>query len=127
MTNSTQQAAAPALAALQPIDSVTITTLVDNSVDVFLPNQGPALRVGLGSPAPARPPTRFMLEGASNGSLRAEHGFSALLTFERDGATHRVLFDMGTTPDGMVENMRRLELAPKDAEAIVFSHGHFDH
>ena len=36
------------------------------------------------------------------------------------------MFDTGITPDGVVENMRRLELSPRDVEAIVLSHGHFD-
>jgi len=29
---------------LQPVDSVTITILVDNAADVLLPDQGPAKR-----------------------------------------------------------------------------------
>ncbi|MDP8931906.1 MAG: MBL fold metallo-hydrolase, partial [Actinomycetota bacterium] len=33
----------------------------------------------------------------------------------------------GVSPDGMVENMRRLELSPGDVEVVVCSHGHFDH
>jgi 7,8-dihydropterin-6-yl-methyl-4-(beta-D-ribofuranosyl)aminobenzene 5'-phosphate synthase len=38
-----------------------------------------------------------------------------------------VLFDTGVSPTGMVENMRRLGLSPGDIEAIVLSHGHWDH
>jgi 7,8-dihydropterin-6-yl-methyl-4-(beta-D-ribofuranosyl)aminobenzene 5'-phosphate synthase len=38
-----------------------------------------------------------------------------------------VLFDAGRTPDGLVENMRRLELSPHDIDLIVLSHGHWDH
>src|SRR5439155_18389314 len=41
--------------------------------------------------------------------------------------THQILFDAGMAPDGAVENMRRLELRPDGIEAIVLSHGHFDH
>jgi 7,8-dihydropterin-6-yl-methyl-4-(beta-D-ribofuranosyl)aminobenzene 5'-phosphate synthase len=59
--------------------------------------------------------------------LVAEHGFSALVEFVRDGKEHRVLFDSGVTPGGMVEDMRRLELDAHDIESIVLSHGHFDH
>ena len=32
-----------------------------------------------------------------------------------------MLFDAGLTPTGVVENMRRLSLSPKDIEAIVLS------
>jgi 7,8-dihydropterin-6-yl-methyl-4-(beta-D-ribofuranosyl)aminobenzene 5'-phosphate synthase len=60
-------------------------------------------------------------------ALRAEHGFSALVTLRVGDREHRVLFDTGITPDGVVENMRRLELSPADVEAVVLSHGHFDH
>ena len=38
-----------------------------------------------------------------------------------------MLFDAGRTPDGLVENMRRLELSPGDIDIIVLSHGHWDH
>jgi 7,8-dihydropterin-6-yl-methyl-4-(beta-D-ribofuranosyl)aminobenzene 5'-phosphate synthase len=38
-----------------------------------------------------------------------------------------VLFDAGRTPDGLVENMRRLEISPGEIDVIVLSHGHWDH
>jgi 7,8-dihydropterin-6-yl-methyl-4-(beta-D-ribofuranosyl)aminobenzene 5'-phosphate synthase len=43
------------------------------------------------------------------------------------GQEHRFLFDAGTSPDGVTENMRRLDIDPYSIEAIVCSHGHFDH
>src|SRR5437660_1407442 len=111
--------------ALEPVDALTITTLVDNLTDILLVDEGPAVRPKMGSgprvPAPA-------LEGGEAfDALRAEHGFAALVTFSRGGREHRLLFDTGISPDGMVENMRRLELSPRDVEAVVLSHGHFDH
>ena len=39
----------------------------------------------------------------------------------------RLLFDTGVTPDGCAENLRRLGRDLADIEAIVCSHGHFDH
>ncbi len=60
-------------------------------------------------------------------ALLAEHGFSVLVTWTKDSTQHQILFDAGTTPDGMVENMRRLEVDPSGIEAIICSHGHFDH
>jgi 7,8-dihydropterin-6-yl-methyl-4-(beta-D-ribofuranosyl)aminobenzene 5'-phosphate synthase len=110
--------------ALEPIDSLTITTLVDNLTDALLVDTGPAHRAMFGSTAEAAP---FMAGGGTFDALRAEHGFSALVSVERGGRTHRVLFDTGMTPDGMVENMRRLEVRPDEIETIVLSHGHFDH
>jgi len=98
----------------EPVDSLTVTTLVDNVSDILLTDDGPARR------AP------FAL--ATTGSvLRAEHGFSALVTITKGERTTRVLFDAGITPDGMVENMRRLEIEPGAIDIIVLSHGHWDH
>lgn len=109
---------------LEPVESLTITTLVDNSVDVFMPDQGPARRPPLGS-GPSRAVAVF--GGAGPDQLVAEHGFSALVSVRKNGTDHHLLFDAGVSPDGMVENMRRLDIDPTDLEAIVCSHGHFDH
>lgn len=59
--------------------------------------------------------------------LRGEHGFSTLVTFSKEGREHRVLFDTGVSPDGLVHNMRFLEIDPETVETVVLSHGHFDH
>lgn len=110
---------------LEPVDSVEITTLMDNVTDVFMPDQGPARRPG---PAAGRPrPAAIMAGGTALDALIAEHGFSMLVTVHKGTTTHRVLFDAGTSPDGVVENMRRLDIDPGSIEAIVCSHGHFDH
>jgi 7,8-dihydropterin-6-yl-methyl-4-(beta-D-ribofuranosyl)aminobenzene 5'-phosphate synthase len=112
---------------LKPVESVEITILVDNTTDFLVSNQGPAIRPGsTGGPPPvvASP----LLEGGIGfDALLAEHGFSALVTVTHDGRDHRILFDAGVTQDGLVENMRRLNLSPKDIETIVLSHGHSDH
>jgi len=98
----------------EPVDALTVTTLVDNVSDILLTDDGPARR------AP------FALATTGN-VLRAEHGFSALVTITKGERTTRVLFDAGITPDGMVENMRRLEIEPGAIDIIVLSHGHWDH
>lgn len=119
-----ESAAPPGTLHLEAVDSVTITTLVDNVTDVFMPAQGPAQRAPL-TALPRRAVT--MLETPAPDQLIGEHGFSALISVQRGSDEHRVLFDAGVSPDGMVENMRRLEIDPHDLEAIVCSHGHFDH
>ena len=113
--------------ALTPVDEVTVTVLVDNFTDVFMPDQGPAQRGGRPGATAGRIDIGTMANGFVPDQLIAEHGFSLLLDVARDGRRHRMLFDLGVTPNGMVENMRRLELEAKDIEAIVCSHGHFDH
>jgi len=112
---------------LEPVDSVAITTLVDNTADLLLPDQGPAKRPALGGREVPRLEAAF-LEGLEAFDVPlAEHGFSALVTIKKDGRERQVLFDTGLTPNGLAENMRRLSLSPQGIEAIVFSHGHFDH
>lgn len=112
---------------LEPVDSVTITTLLDNVCDLLLQDQGPAKRPGLGATDVLRIPAAFLEGGETFDVPLAEHGFSALVTTKKDGRERSLLLDTGLTPNGLADNMRRLGLSPQCIEAIVFSHGHFDH
>lgn len=113
---------------LEPVDRVSITTVMDNVSDALLGDEGPARRIRLGNASGApRVKARFLEDGELADGMRAEHGFSALLTLERAGRSHTVLFDAGMSPDGVAGNLRRLQRPSKDIEAIVLSHGHFDH
>jgi 7,8-dihydropterin-6-yl-methyl-4-(beta-D-ribofuranosyl)aminobenzene 5'-phosphate synthase len=110
---------------LEPVDSVTVTTLMDNAVDLFMPDQGPAKRTGL-RVVPRRE-CAVMVDGEVPDALVAEHGLALLVTVTKAGREHRLLFDTGASPDGVLENMRRLDVDPAGIEAIVCSHGHYDH
>jgi 7,8-dihydropterin-6-yl-methyl-4-(beta-D-ribofuranosyl)aminobenzene 5'-phosphate synthase len=111
---------------LRPVRRVHVTTLVDNMLDVFAADAGPAKRFPL-TGWPRRPAAAHQDDLALGGPV-GEHGFSALVEVETaDGRVHRLLFDTGVSPDGMVDNMRRLDLAPDSVSAVVCSHGHFDH
>jgi 7,8-dihydropterin-6-yl-methyl-4-(beta-D-ribofuranosyl)aminobenzene 5'-phosphate synthase len=115
---------------LQPVERVHITTLVDNMLDVLAADVGPAKRHPLGA-WPRLPAAGYQREAVVdevvNGPV-GEHGFSALVDVELAGGDwHRMLFDAGISPDGMVSNMGRLGLAPDSIEVVVCSHGHFDH
>jgi 7,8-dihydropterin-6-yl-methyl-4-(beta-D-ribofuranosyl)aminobenzene 5'-phosphate synthase len=111
---------------LDPVDAVTITTLVENVYDLFMPDQGLATRWGIRQTT-ARTDASVMVDRFIPDQLVAEHGFSLLLDISRGGSTHRIAFDLGVSPTGMVENMRRLDIDPKGIEAVVCSHGHYDH
>ncbi|HET9896128.1 MAG TPA: MBL fold metallo-hydrolase [Streptosporangiaceae bacterium] len=110
---------------LEPVDSVELISLMDNVTDAFMPDQGPAKRVPLGFAHTS--PSRWMDEGWAPDPLVAEHGFSMLVTVVKGARRRSILFDTGTSPDGVIENMRRLDIDPGSVEAIVCSHGHFDH
>ena len=114
---------------LQPVDGVHITTVMDNSCDMLLPDVGLVRRWGLAGSAGPLPvlPSELATDGSTVDVLRAEHGFSALIEVRHAGRARRVLFDAGVSPDGVIANLDRLALAPDSFEAIVLSHGHFDH
>ncbi|HET9690470.1 MAG TPA: MBL fold metallo-hydrolase [Acidimicrobiales bacterium] len=112
---------------LQPVDEVVVTTLVDNSYDALVGDVGPARRA-----SPMRLPVRSVpaahyAEGSTAAALRAEHGFSALITVRRGDRAHTLLFDTGVSPDGLAANMEVLGLDAGAITAVVLSHGHFDH
>jgi Metallo-beta-lactamase superfamily len=104
---------------------VTVTTLMDNVTDVLMPDQGPARRPPRF--AGGRQPAAAMDGGEALEGLVAGHGFSVLVTVFKDGSQHQILFDTGASPDGVVQNMRRLQVDPSGIEVIVCSHGHYDH
>ena len=110
---------------LDPVDALSITTLVDNVTDSLLADEGPAKRPGMATAR--RVPAELIVGGQTDDALRAEHGFSALVTVTKGERTVQILFDAGRTPDGLVDNMRRLELSPHALDVIVLSHGHWDH
>jgi 7,8-dihydropterin-6-yl-methyl-4-(beta-D-ribofuranosyl)aminobenzene 5'-phosphate synthase len=111
--------------ALAPVDELVITTLVDNSYDALLRDDGPARRRSFGDVPPVKAP--LFEEGATSPGLVAEHGFAALVTVRRGDHSHTLLFDTGISPDGMGTNMERLGIDAADIEGVVLSHGHFDH
>lgn len=109
---------------LEPVDELSITVLVENVSDMLIAGSEGIERASLpGSPTI---PISTMVSPAPE-VLVAEHGFSALIEMSQAGATRHVLFDTGVSPQGMTENMRRLEVDPKDIGALVMSHGHVDH
>ena len=57
----------------------------------------------------------------------AEHGFSALVSVRRGPTTTTLLFDTGLSPDAMVTNAGRLGADLSAVQAVILSHGHFDH
>ena len=110
---------------LDPVDEVVLTTLVDNSYDGLMEDAGPARRARL-SGLPTVPAPQFA-ELRTFPGLVAEHGFSALVTVRRGRTTHTLLFDTGVSPDGLATNAARLGIDAGTIEAVVLSHGHFDH
>lgn len=100
---------------LRPVDSVDVTLLVDNSIDVLLASDDRAHRLPMARDWFSKP------------QLLAEHGFSTLVTLRRDGKETTILYDAGLRPDTLAHNLDVLGVSLKQLDAIVLSHGHGDH
>ena len=99
---------------LKDIESAEVTCLVDNSVDVLLPNTKVACRPSLDENWFVHP-------------LIAEHGFCAAVKLEINGTEHRLLFDSGLDPLAASHNAGILGLDLSCCEVVISSHGHIDH
>ena len=112
---------------LEPVDSVAVTTICDNFIDIGLVDEGPARRLLSRGGEPPYVPVPTLEGGKGIGQPHVEHGFSAHVEITKAGHVHRLLFDCGMTPGGCAENLALFDLPATDLEAIVCSHGHFDH
>jgi 7,8-dihydropterin-6-yl-methyl-4-(beta-D-ribofuranosyl)aminobenzene 5'-phosphate synthase len=116
--------------ALEPVDRVAVTVLIDNLTDPLLVDGPGIMRVNWPKAMNGALPRARVATAPESGvpdALIAEPGFSALVRIERAGRERTLLFDTGVSANGMVENMRRLGLAVGDIEVLVLSHGHWDH
>jgi len=100
---------------LKEVDKVEILTILDNTIDLLLPDTDKAKRL-------PRSPDAFSRE-----SLIAEHGFAALVTVSSGNTSESLLFDAGLSKKGLIHNMDVLEVKPKELHTVVLSHGHADH
>jgi 7,8-dihydropterin-6-yl-methyl-4-(beta-D-ribofuranosyl)aminobenzene 5'-phosphate synthase len=102
---------------LAPIEKISITLLMDNITDRLLPNSPHAHRPPLGKDGKFLPAP--IAEVNSNNNTEKRGG----------GSVQRItyLFDAGTSENGVVFNADLLGINLKKIDAIVLSHGHFDH
>lgn len=112
---------------LQPVETATITILADNVIDNTTVDTGPARRLKQTELDPSAFEAPLTVQGHTRAALQAHHGFAALVSVERQGQRRSVLFDTGGSADGVAHNMKVLGVPTDEIEAIVFSHGHYDH
>lgn len=99
---------------LPPVDRVSVTTVVDNSVDILRPDEKVARRWSV-------PRARKIAD------LRAEHGLAHYVEVARGHETARIAFDFGLTAASMTHNFQELGLDAGAIDALALSHGHADH
>lgn len=101
--------------ALRAVDAVEVAIVVDNSIDILMARQEGVRRW-------PTPPDLFERD-----QLIAEHGYSAMITVERDGARSSVLYDGGISKSGLSHNLEVMGIDPRELRALVISHSHADH
>src|SRR5689334_2498753 len=105
------------------VDSVDVQILVDNVTD-SLSSVPSFVETELGGLARRRG-SAWVLGGAC--LCCAAHGLSCLLTLRDSDRTHTVLFDSGPEDRTFEQNVSRLGVDLGPVEAMVLSHGHWDH
>jgi 7,8-dihydropterin-6-yl-methyl-4-(beta-D-ribofuranosyl)aminobenzene 5'-phosphate synthase len=109
---------------LPEVDEVAVTTMVDNTFDALLVSEDGVARPSMGL---GRVAAEQFTDGETTAGLRAEHGYSALVTVRSGGASSTLLFDTGASPDALAVNAGRLGIDVGGLQGVVLSHGHFDH
>jgi 7,8-dihydropterin-6-yl-methyl-4-(beta-D-ribofuranosyl)aminobenzene 5'-phosphate synthase len=122
MVGSSRTAQAQALGSQVPeVDRVAVRMLTDNQVILFVPSEkrvGLTIeRMGLGL-APDAPPRT---------TLKGEFGLSMHAESQRGSEVRNILIDFGWTPETLLNNMSILKIDPASFDALVLSHGHYDH
>jgi 7,8-dihydropterin-6-yl-methyl-4-(beta-D-ribofuranosyl)aminobenzene 5'-phosphate synthase len=97
---------------LREADSLDVTVLVDNYSDLLLMQSSETVRRPI-----CVPPNVPM----------AEHGLSCMLRVRSGAEEHVVMMDAGITSECLLHNAKVLRTDLASTEAIVLSHGHFDH
>ena len=106
------------------VDRVAVWSLVDNSHDIFLKSAtvgGPTVkceiqRNGLG-----------FGERLQTQQLKSEFGLGFHLESTQGGKTRNYLLDYGLSKAAGLDNMAFLKIDPSNVDALILSHGHYDH
>jgi 7,8-dihydropterin-6-yl-methyl-4-(beta-D-ribofuranosyl)aminobenzene 5'-phosphate synthase len=101
---------------MQSCDRLSITVLVDNYIDMLMPNTATIRRQGM--------PEHFL---PRRGTPLAENGISFLLKATTAGRTTTILFDAGMSGIPIIHNARVLGVDWDEIDQVVLSHGHPDH
>ncbi len=107
--------------AVPVVDRVAVRIVTDNIVIQFVPNEtrdGLMIERRSGNTKPDTPP-RHMLNGEWGLAMHAQ---SFVGNEERN-----VLVDFGYTPEVLNNNLAILDIDPSVFDAMVLSHGHYDH
>jgi len=105
----------------RPVDRIEITILVDNVTDALSSTPSFVTREWV------RLQRMGMKRTAGAALCCANHGLSLVITVEADGERRSILFDGGPVDYAVERNGPRLGVDFAAIEAVVLSHGHWDH
>jgi 7,8-dihydropterin-6-yl-methyl-4-(beta-D-ribofuranosyl)aminobenzene 5'-phosphate synthase len=98
------------------VDKLSVRVLVDSASDVFFkPQEVSGVKTEPGRSANSLRP------------LHSEWELSLLLEPQRGNARRTFLLDYGWTPEAINTNMELMKIDPSKIDALIMSHGHFDH
>src|SRR6202453_1413778 len=100
------------------VDEVTVREITDTTHDIFL--RGEKL------PGLAVRRTGFP-ESSQGKTLESEWGLALHIESRRGQENRRYLLDFGFTPDVYANNLEILGIDVGQVDALIISHGHFDH
>jgi len=98
------------------VDRLQMRVLIDGAFNLFL-------RPGDVKGVKIEPPPRIDYRRA----IHNEWGLSLLLETQATGQARTVLLDFGYTPAALLNNLELVGADPTKIEALIVSHGHFDH
>ena len=101
---------------LHEVEKVEILTLQDNFIEITASDNSAIISRA-----------RYLMHGEIKTSIRAEHGFSAIVRTTTAGRTRTLLFDFGFSADGAAANAKAMGIDMGEIEVMVLSHGHSDH
>ena len=107
--------------AVPQVDRLAVRMVTDNIVIQFIPTEkrdGLTIERKSGNTSPDKPP-RTILNGEWGLAMHAQSFVGA---DERN-----VLIDFGYTPEVLINNLSILKIDPSTFDAMVLSHGHYDH
>jgi 7,8-dihydropterin-6-yl-methyl-4-(beta-D-ribofuranosyl)aminobenzene 5'-phosphate synthase len=123
LASSSRTARAQALASTPPeVDSVAVRIVTDNQIIKFIPTEK---RDGL--TIERRPGGYLSKEAPPNVELVAEWGLSMHAESRRGDQVRNILIDFGYQSQTLLNNMSVLNIDPTSFDALVLSHGHYDH
>ena len=123
MAANSRTADAPKLGRNVPeVDRLAVRMVTDNIVIQFVPAE---TRHGVGIERRSR--ANLSTDAQPRTALNGEWGLAMHAQSRRGGEERNVLVDFGYTPEVLLNNMSILDVDPSSFDALVLSHGHYDH